>query len=141
MQQDSDTFFRRTEALSDALKCNAEGLVPLLGLSRASFFSYRSGKRPITRKAWRKLEDAEAKVEVARQMGLRINPETGEMESAGRAVQDAATTKAWLKMVRDLSGEIAAARKETASAEKRLAACAEILRSFKKSLESDTAKD
>jgi hypothetical protein len=41
-------------------------LAPRLGLSLASLFGYRSGKIPISAKAWSKLEQAEAEAQRAR---------------------------------------------------------------------------
>lgn len=62
MQEKKDTFdifLRRTDFLAHHLKCEIERLPDMLGISRASLFGYRSGARPITNKAWRKLEAAE----------------------------------------------------------------------------------
>lgn len=61
-QEENETsrnFLKRTDALAHALGCNVEDLIDRLGTSRASLFSYRTGKRPISSKAWRKLEAAE----------------------------------------------------------------------------------
>ena len=41
------------------MRVNIETLAENLGISRASFWGYRTGNRPISQKAWRKLEDAE----------------------------------------------------------------------------------
>lgn len=62
MQEKKDTFdifLRRTDFLANRLTCEIERLPEILGISRASLFGYRSGARPITNKAWRKLESAE----------------------------------------------------------------------------------
>ena len=62
MQQKNETFrdfLRRTDALSVKIGCDIQQLPEKLGFSRASLFAYRSGTRPITGKAWRKLEAAE----------------------------------------------------------------------------------
>lgn len=62
MQAENETpidFLKRSDALALALQKNVQDLTEVLGVSRASLFSYRTGKRPITSKAWRKLEQAE----------------------------------------------------------------------------------
>ena len=52
----------RTDKMADQLGLNVQDLQEILGMGRASIFSYRTGKRPITRRAWSKLEAAEKKV-------------------------------------------------------------------------------
>jgi hypothetical protein len=62
MQAKNETFLnflRRTDNLAVSKGLNVGDLIPILGLSRATLFSYRTGKRPISSKAWRKLEAAE----------------------------------------------------------------------------------
>lgn len=62
MQEKKDTplnFLRRTDALAVKLGLNVQDLTEIIGVSRASLFSYRSGLRRITSKAWHKLEAAE----------------------------------------------------------------------------------
>lgn len=62
MQGQSETFrdfSKRTEALALRLGVNVEDLIDVIGVSRASLFSYRTGNRPISSKAWAKLEQAE----------------------------------------------------------------------------------
>ncbi|MGE9270703.1 MAG: hypothetical protein ACQKBU_07855 [Verrucomicrobiales bacterium] len=62
MQEKKDTyldFLKRSDLLAATLGKNVEELVGPLQMSRASLFSYRTGKRPISSKAWHKLEAAE----------------------------------------------------------------------------------
>jgi hypothetical protein len=62
VQEKTDTlenFLRRTDRLAEVLKKQIGELPPVVGMSRASLFGYRSGKRPLTIKAFRKLEEAE----------------------------------------------------------------------------------
>lgn len=49
----------RTDALAASKGVSLRSLAPLLGLSVASLFGYRSGNLPISRKGWSKLEQAE----------------------------------------------------------------------------------
>jgi hypothetical protein len=49
----------RTDALAKATDQSLRGLAPVLGLSVASLFGYRSGSIKISPKAWSKLEQAE----------------------------------------------------------------------------------
>lgn len=62
MQAENETswnFSERTDALAQKLGCDLGDLCAELGMGRASFFSYRTGKRPISGKAWAKLAAAE----------------------------------------------------------------------------------
>lgn len=52
-------FLARTELLAEKTTGNISDLPPLLGMSKSMFFGYRSGKNPLSIKAWRKLEAAE----------------------------------------------------------------------------------
>jgi hypothetical protein len=52
-------FLERTDALALELGVSLRQLAPLLDLSVASLFGYRSGKIPISNKAWSKLERKE----------------------------------------------------------------------------------
>lgn len=54
-------FSERTESLSDSTGCRLSDLPALIGISASMFHAYRSGKYPISAKAWRKLEAAERK--------------------------------------------------------------------------------
>lgn len=66
-------------------------LLPILGISRASFFSYRSGKRPITAKAWRKLEQAERAagvVTLKEQLATKPDDERAAELIRGASVED-----------------------------------------------------
>ena len=55
----SETFLQRSDLLAEKLRLNVEELALKLRISRASFWGYRTGKRAISQKAWRKLEEAE----------------------------------------------------------------------------------
>ncbi len=66
----------RTDALAVRLGVHVQDLPESLGVSRASLFAYRAGKRPITSKAWRKLEAAE------RAAGIPAEPPTAGGHSA-----------------------------------------------------------
>lgn len=62
MQQKSENFSEyseRTEALARNLGVNLSDLPEKIGVSNSMFHAYRSGKYPISQKAWRKLEQAE----------------------------------------------------------------------------------
>ena len=73
--RNSETFLERTDLLAARLGVQMGELLPILEISRASFFSYRSGKRPISAKAWRKLEKAEREAGVISLKGqLAIAP-------------------------------------------------------------------
>lgn len=64
MQAESENFSEfseRTESLSDSTGCRLSDLPALIGISASMFHAYRSGKYPISAKAWRKLEAAERK--------------------------------------------------------------------------------
>jgi hypothetical protein len=55
----NDTFLSRTDAVAQRMGIILEELPEMMGISRASFFGYRSGKRPVTNKAWLKLASIE----------------------------------------------------------------------------------
>lgn len=77
MQADSQTssdFYDRTERLAEVLRVTQEELAERIGVSRAMHFGYRSGKYPVSRKVWRKLEESET------QAGIRPRPD--ELRSA-----------------------------------------------------------
>lgn len=78
MQEEKETFrafLRRTDDLAVRLGKKTEDLPELLGISRASLFGYRSGKRNITGKAWSKLEAAE------RAAGISLEPKEPDRNS------------------------------------------------------------
>jgi hypothetical protein len=54
----------RTDALAFQMGLNVQDLTEVLGISRVSLFCCRSGSRPISRKTWLKLEEAERKAAV-----------------------------------------------------------------------------
>lgn len=72
-------FTRRTDILAAQLKVRLGDLPARLEVSRASFFAYRSGKSPITNKAWHKLLRAE------RESG--ISPPLAQQISSAKAEQ------------------------------------------------------
>jgi len=62
MQEKKNTFrifLERSDKLAEIRRVSLRELAPLMGLSVASLFGYRSGAIPISNKAWRKLEEAE----------------------------------------------------------------------------------
>lgn len=59
------------------LGVNVEDLTKVLDVGRASLFGYRTGKRNITNKAWRKLEEAEQAAGVASQNNTNPPPSIG----------------------------------------------------------------
>ena len=61
-QEKNDTsgiFLRRSDTLAQKLGVNVDELPDILGVSRASLYGYRRGKRKVSNKAWAKLEAAE----------------------------------------------------------------------------------
>ena len=84
VQEENETprdFLRRTDALAVRLGIDIGDLPDLLGFSRASLFAYRTGKRPITGKAWEKLAQAERDAGLGKVVSMTItdtnNPEGG----------------------------------------------------------------
>lgn len=59
IMRDFDTFSSRTDTLATSLGCGIDDLPDVLGVSRASLYGYRKGRRNISNKAWAKLEQAE----------------------------------------------------------------------------------
>lgn len=61
--QDKSEFFsefsERTETLARFMGLRLSDLPENIGVSASMFYAYRSGKYPISSKAWRKLEQAE----------------------------------------------------------------------------------
>jgi hypothetical protein len=53
-------FLQRTDALASALGCYLKEVPEKIGISERAMFGYRAGKYPVTAKALRKLEAAEA---------------------------------------------------------------------------------
>jgi len=69
MQDKSDRhseFSERTEALSENLGILLSDLPSKIGVSASMFYAYRTGKQPISSKAWRKLESAESAAGIVR---------------------------------------------------------------------------
>lgn len=65
-------FAHRTEALAKRSNLKLGALPGRLGISRASFFAYRSGKARVTPKAWRKLERAERESGIAESLAEQL---------------------------------------------------------------------
>lgn len=65
-------FSDRTERLAARLEKNLNDLPPLIGISPAMFYAYRTGKYKISPKAWRKLEAVET------ENGLNQTPAPGD---------------------------------------------------------------
>lgn len=64
MQEKSESsleFLERTDRLASALGVTVSGLSGVMSLSNGMLFAYRTGKNPISKKAWLKLEAAERK--------------------------------------------------------------------------------
>jgi hypothetical protein len=57
----NELFLKRTDALAEKLRITLREACIYVGLSTGSFFGYRTGRVPITNKAWKKLEEAEIK--------------------------------------------------------------------------------
>ncbi len=60
-KEDFRFFLERTDDLAYKLRITLRELGPVIGMSTASLFGYRSGKIPLSSKAWGKLEAAEKK--------------------------------------------------------------------------------
>lgn len=73
----SSQFSQRTENLAEKMNLLLRDLPQVLGFSERMLFGYRSGKYPITNKAWRKLEQAE------RTAGI-VQPQSQSMGRIGR---------------------------------------------------------
>jgi len=66
------SFCERTDALAKELRINVSDLPQKIEVSASMFHSYRSGKYPISAKAWRKLEAAEAGAGVVLEKGFGV---------------------------------------------------------------------
>lgn len=74
MQSESDKnleFSERTERICSDFGLKLSDLPVQMGISPAMFYAYRSGKNPISAKAWRKLESLE------KHYGVRLPGSTG----------------------------------------------------------------
>lgn len=79
MQQKSEKFSEfseRTEALARLIGINLSDLPEKIGISASMFHAYRSGKYPISPKAWSKLEAAERDAESESGGGNIVSRET-----------------------------------------------------------------
>lgn len=109
MQEKSERFLEfseRTDKLANLSGLSLRELAGIIGISQAMLFAYRAGKNKITPKSWKKLEEAEAEAEVARQLGLRIDPKTGEMKAGTPQQMAEAVTEAWLIKIKAIESEI-----------------------------------
>jgi transcriptional regulator with XRE-family HTH domain len=61
-------FSDRTDRLADQLGISLRQLAERIGISPAMLFAYRSGKYPISRKAWKKLDQTESNLEPPRSL-------------------------------------------------------------------------
>jgi hypothetical protein len=88
MQEKSEKFLEyseRTEVLAKLLHLNLSELPEKMGLSSSMFHAYRSGKYPISPKAWRKVEAAER----AAGIGSAAAAASGENAESESKVKDA----------------------------------------------------
>jgi hypothetical protein len=70
-------FSQRTEILANHLGLMLGDLPALIGVSARMFYGYRTGKYPLTDKAWRKLEAAEETAELPKGIhSFRSEPPT-----------------------------------------------------------------
>ena len=60
--ENSALFSEKSEALARTLGCNLDDIPERMGVSKDMFYAYRTGRHPISRKAWRKLEAVEASI-------------------------------------------------------------------------------
>jgi len=58
-------FSARIDRLAAQLQMGLKEVAPWIGISPAMLFAYKSGKNPISKKAWRKLEEAEIRDGIA----------------------------------------------------------------------------
>lgn len=90
MQEKSESsleFLERTDRLASALGITVSALSEVMSLSNGMLFAYRSGKHPISRKAWLKLDVAEKKAGIG--IKTPITP-IQESDVSGRRVLEAA---------------------------------------------------
>lgn len=109
MQEESDNhelFSEKSEKLAAHLGVKLDELPARLGVSKDMFYAYRTGRYPISKKAWRKLREAEIAA------GLHTSAASyGEPDQITRLEQGIA----WLEK------EVAALKTQRAAAEKALA--------------------
>jgi predicted transcriptional regulator len=55
----NETFLARTDALAFRKGISLRALAEVLGISHAALFGYRSGRQPVSQKAWSKLDQCE----------------------------------------------------------------------------------
>jgi len=69
-------FLQRTDALALARSCLLKDLPEIIGISERSLFGYRAGKYPVTAKALRKLQAAEAATGISASQWKADDPAT-----------------------------------------------------------------
>jgi hypothetical protein len=99
--QTKEDFFRRTSALASQMGQSLDEVAGFIGISRAMFFSYRSGAKPISHKAWRKLALAEERATLDKNsLKKDISDEIGRRIAAGpEAVAKEATDEELIEEV------------------------------------------
>lgn len=96
MQEKSKTFrsfFNRTEDLARKLRLNVSDLPAKIEVSASMFHSYRSGKYPISDKAWRKLEAAERAAEVVNSSSPTLPVLSENAENVGKVKEPGSDTE------------------------------------------------
>lgn len=84
--ENSTLFSEKSEILARELGIGLDALPARIGISKDMFYAYRTGRYPISGKAWRKLEAAE----IAAGLGRADKPEPyGVINEAPAAVQEA----------------------------------------------------
>lgn len=76
-----ENFLERSDLLAEKLHLSQEELADHLGMGRTTLWGYRKGTRPITGKAWRKLETAEKEVGIGSEISQFVasaSPQTVE---------------------------------------------------------------
>jgi hypothetical protein len=79
------SFCERTDLLATFLRLNVSDLPAKIEVSTSMFHSYRSGKQPISDKAWRKLEAAEARAGIGQPLGADAES-SGKVKDSGAAM-------------------------------------------------------
>lgn len=107
--QSSNVFSERTDALAATLHVSIRELAERIGISQAMLFAYRGGKYPISEKAWKKLEAAEA---AANQSSYQRKSENQSVVAENAATYGAeparATFPSWWDRMPKSAGELEA---------------------------------
>lgn len=99
-------FSERSDALSEHLRISLRETAARIGISQAMLFAYRTGKSPVSGKAWRKLEAAE------RAAGLRTPGDQASViieaaeKYAGKETDPEKAENLFNRLVIDLAGKI-----------------------------------